>query len=425
MTAVADRKSADAYSAVLVAPRQGCALDDFLAGLGFYYVTSLVVGLGLLFGSGFVPGPRVPAAQRSAGFMDGFIRFDGTHYRSIAQDGYEYDPDTRSSVAFFPAYPLLTRFVTSVTGLQTEAALLLVSNASLAAAFVLLARYLRVRNPAVPPNSIGWALLTFGLWPATFFFRVAYAESLFLACALFTLYGITRGWPLVPLALAAGLATATRPVGVAVTAAFLWHVLARPEPWAARLRQACALVPLACWGLLAYMAYQWAAFGTPLAFAQTQEHWTHLTPVEHPGWGQKLWALATLEPIRGVYDPHSPRFWYRSEGDDNVLFVLSFWNPVLFVLAGGLLALGAWRRWLTGPELVLGVGLLAIPYLARAYEMSMASHGRFAAVVIPNYLVLGRLLAAAPAPVAAVAVSLSACLLAFWTALYTAGYPFF
>jgi hypothetical protein len=257
------------------------------------------------------------------------------------------------------------------------------------------------------------------------FFRMAYAESLFLACALLTLYGIARGWPLVPLALAAGLATATRPVGVAVTATLLWHVLARPGPLASRLRKALALAPLACWGLLAYMAYQWVAFGTPLAFAQTQQHWTHLAPEQHPGWGQKLWALATLEPIRGVYDPGSRRFWYLSEGDDNILFVLSFWNPVLFLLAGGLLALGAWRRWLTGPEIVLGVGLLAIPYVTRAYEMSMASHGRFAAVVIPNYLVLGRLLAAAPAPVAAVAVSLSACLLAFWTALYAAGYPFF
>src|SRR5207249_2578411 len=98
----------------------------------------------------------------------------------------------------------------------------------------------------------------------------------------------------------------------------------------------------------------------------------------------KFWSLVTLEPIRGVYDAHSPRFWGGAQTNENPLFNLSFWNPPLFIIAAALLALGACRRWLPGPEVVLGVGLLVIPYVTRAHEMSMGSHGRFGAVVIGN-----------------------------------------
>jgi hypothetical protein len=76
-------------------------------------------------------------------------------------------------------------------------------------------------------------------------------------------------------------------------------------------------------------------------------------------------------------------------------------------------------------ELVLGLGLVAIPYLTRSYEMSMASRGRFAAAVVVNYLVLGRLPArAGPVTVAAICtlLGLSLCIC---TALYAADYPVF
>jgi hypothetical protein len=173
------------------------------------------------------------------------------------------------------------------------------------------------------------------------------------------------------------------------------------------------------------MAYQYVEFGNPFAFAQTQEHWKHQIPVAHPTFAEKAWALVELEPIRGVFDPESRRYWRGADPSHGVLSNLFFWNPVLFVTSAALVAWGAWRKWLTGPEVVLGAALLAIPYLTRAYEMSMASHARFAAAVVVIYPMLGRLLAALPPPAACVAVSLSAVLLSYWTALYTAGYPFF
>jgi prepilin-type N-terminal cleavage/methylation domain-containing protein len=164
------------------------------------------------------------------------------------------------------------------------------------------------------------------------------------------------------------------------------------------------------------MFYLHYSFGNALAFAQTQEHWNFVeTP---PGWQHKLISLVSLEPFWGVYVPGSKRYWANFEPHDNPLFSLMFWNPILFAAVAGLLVYGIRKRWLTGVEGVLGVGLLAIPYLTRSYEMSMASHGRFGAVVVVSYLVLGRLLAKAPSLLACGACVGCTVLLCLWSALF-------
>ena len=90
-----------------------------------------------------------------------------------------------------------------------------------------------------------------------------------------------------------------------------------------------------------------------------------------------------------------------------------------------LVFIGARKSWLTGPEIVLSVLLLAIPYVTRAYEMCMASHARFAAVVFPAYIVLARLLAPLPQWVTWAVIGVFTMMLMTWTALYAAGHLFF
>jgi hypothetical protein len=395
--------------------------------LTYYYVTSLVVLLGLVFSAEYIrQRDRKLSPDGSDDLVGACVRFDGYHYRDIASRGYDYDPTKRSTVAFFPAFPLLARVTSAATGLAIEPSLLLVSNVFLAFAFVLFASYMRSRPDPARPSQTGWAILSFGLWPSAFFLHMALAESLFIATALLTLVGIHRRWNPWPTALVAGLATATRPVGVAVAAAFLWHVLScSPGRFGRRLGRAALLAVPACWGLLAYMAYQHVVFGNALGFAQTQENWTYRLPDLQTDLAEKARALLTLEPIRGVFDVSSPRYWLASASAEDPLFNLFFWNPVVFLASAGLVALGACRKWLTGAEVVLGASLLAIPYLTRSYEMSMASHARFATAVVVIYPVLGRLLDGLPPAMAASAAALSGGLLLCWTALYTAGYAFF
>ncbi|MCI0465354.1 MAG: hypothetical protein L0Z62_51190 [Gemmataceae bacterium] len=401
---------------------------DFLcAGLLCYYLTGLIVVLGVLVSHQYLKPAPHPAGP-PGDLLDAFARWDGRWYVQILQHGYTYDPHRHSSIAFFPAFPLLGRAVSALTGLRPELALLLVAHVCLAAAFVVLAAYVHRRygetssGGSRPRLAASCVLLAFGLLPTTCFFRMAYSESLFLLAALLALYGMERDWPLLVVAALIGLTTATRPVGVALLPPLLLHLRRRCPGWLGASWRFVALLPLACWGLLAFMAYQHYAFDDPLAFARTQEHWRMRPPV---AWPERLHALATLEPLWSVFDPSSPCYWRRHEPQGNPLFSLHLANPLYFVLAVVLVALGAWQRWLNAREVALAVGLLLIPYLTRSHDMCLAGMGRFAAVVVPVYLVLGQLLARLPPAGVGLAAGLSGFLLGAYSALFAAWYRFF
>lgn len=399
-------------------------IDDIVVGVLWYVISLIPVVLGIYFGTEHIVGNGGPNHPRP-GILTACSRFDGNHYREITDRGYRYNPSKRSTVAFFPVYPLMGSAVAFVTGWDARIALLVVSNFMLVCSFSAFSAYLRVRFPTIPSTTGSLIVGLLALWPAGLFFRMVYSESTFLFFTLIFLCGCTRRWPLPVLALLAGSVTAVRPVGLAATAAFVWYVLSDLSRGSAVRRSliAFAYCPLACWGLLAYMAYQYDCFGTPLAFAQTQEHWTYAAPVENDIW-EKAESLLAGEPIWGCYHHDSLRRWNRLDSSDNVLFNLAFWNPILFVGAFILIVYGAVRAWLSGEEVVLGLVLLIIPYLTRAYEMSMASHGRFAAVVLPAYIVLARLLTWQDWGMRAAFVICS-CILMIWCALFAAAYPFF
>jgi hypothetical protein len=257
-------------------------------------------------------------------------------------------------------------------------------------------------------------------FPTTFFFGMAYAESLFLFLALLVLYGIHRNWPLAALAFVAGLCTASRPVGVAVVVPLAWHAW-QTSPTAARAAagRLAWVVPLSLWGILAYMLFLHVEFGDALAFVHTQEHWRRLPAV---GLFDKIGLLASAEPVWSHYIPSAPAYWGKFD-DLPAWQSIEFANPILFVGAAGLIALGAAKRWLNVYEILFGAIVLFIPYVTRSYEMAMAGHGRFAAAAFPIYLVLGQILARMHWSVAVLIVAAFAFFRVMYTALFAAGYP--
>lgn len=167
------------------------------------------------------------------------------------------------------------------------------------------------------------------------------------------------------------------------------------------------------------MGYQEVAFGDPLAFAKTQQHWTRRTDL---GLFDRALSLASLEPIWSAYMPRSP---YSVLDDGLTPFSLMLLHPIYFVGFVVFVLVGAWKDWLSKEEIALSAALLFIPYLTRAYEWGMHSHGRFAAVVFPAYIVLGHLLARLPPIIVTLLVSLSAAMLTIYACLFAAGRPFF
>ena len=189
-------------------PRLG---DAFGIGLPFYYLTSLIVIVAVVFAVDFVPlCTRHPGSRKRVDLLSAFSAWDGEWYAQIASAGYSYDPERMSSVAFFPLYPSLAGALVHTTGMRAESALLVVSHGALMGLFVLLVMYVRQRFPGAGAGLAEFTVLAMGLFPTTFYFRMTYTESVFLLVTLLALYGMERHWGLLAIASIIGLATAAR-----------------------------------------------------------------------------------------------------------------------------------------------------------------------------------------------------------------------
>jgi hypothetical protein len=420
-----------------------CNMESGETSLGVYCFAWLVMLAGIVFGQTAIApswGPHSPAHTAATGdaLLDTLTYWDGQWYLEIASRGYSYSPRRMSSVAFFPAYPMLIRAVSGLTRLPPDWAALLLSQGFLAATYLLLLAYVRQRFPDAAAKLPVYVLLALGLFPPTFFMRMAYPESMFVFLTLLAMYGMTRNWRLAWIAAIVGLATATRLVGVALLlplSGYAWYssgqgsaacgtfvVTGGARRVADGLRRiACVVASMAAGlsGLLACMAYQWFAFGNPLAFVKAQDAWRHRVPDDL---FDKLAGLASWDPLWLAYIPGSPGYARLLDDPAPAMFSLQFANPVFFVGAAALVFAGAWKGWLSRGEIALAAGLILIPYAAKGFEMCMASQARFVAAAFPIYIVLGHILSRLPRPGAIAILALFGAYLAIYSAMLAAGY---
>jgi hypothetical protein len=349
-----------------------------------------------------------------------FANWDGQWYAHIARAGYSYDPSKSSSVAFFPAFPLVGRWLAWATGLPYDRSLTLAANVFFFLALALFADYLR-RRPDSPSELILYAPLALALFPVGFFFRMAYSESLFVLLSILVLYGLESRWPIWAVASLVGLTTATRAVGVALIAPLLladW----RRYPHAGRRMAVLGLAaPLCLWGLAAFMIFQSVRFDDPLALFKTHEHWRIRKESSRE---ERLLGIATFEPLWSVFDDSSPAYWRRHDQELGPIFSLQFANPIYFTGIILLVGYGTWRRWLSVEEVLFAAGALLIPYLLKGFEGCMQGQARYAMVAFPAYVVIGRMLVGLPPSYAAAFLSLSGFLLGTYSALFSGWFLF-
>jgi hypothetical protein len=372
--------------------------------------------------------------------LESLANWVGGYNQEIISKGYDYNPRKQTNLSCFPGYPLAAKSLT-VFGFSPTVALLLVSNASLLASFGLMAFYLRPGNRLpllgsrrgsnaataaserlMTRKMVVFALLAMGLWPVTFYFHVAYSESLLLCLSLLTMVAIARGWPLWNAAVIAGAATAVRPVAIALLFPIAWEAWRTSKTAQQAAGRMAVVLPIAFWGALAFMAYQWLRFGDPFAsFATELNNW-RFRPASPPG--DKFWAIVTWEPIWGAYIPGAWANYPDQETLAIPFFSLHAANPIFWVAAVVLTALGSFKRWLTPHEALFAAASLGLSYYARGYETCMSSQGRLTAAVFPIYIVLACLLARLPWAVSLVLLALSAFMMVAYMALFTAGYWF-
>jgi len=297
--------------------------------------------------------------------LDGWARWDTAHYVAIAGGGYGGDnPSPHGGVGFFPLFPLLMRGAVEGVGAAPTPAHLALAGIVLANICFLLAVPLMARvGTACFGEAAGRnAALLVCVAPFGFFFNAAYSESLFLLLSLLALWLAAEGrwWGA---GLAAGLASATRLVGLALWPARL--VMAwRRRGSAAEVAAAAVLAPLGAAGYLGYGAWK---FDDPFAYFRAQATWGGWE--EHVRFYAELFARNPMRALTG--DPR------------HLIIVLNVVVALVFLAC----LPRVWRS--LDPGIALFTTLLVVVQAA----FTWVSLGRYLLPAVGVYLVVGALLA--------------------------------
>jgi hypothetical protein len=154
-------------------------------------------------------------------FWDTFARHDSGWYYQIARTGFHYTPEGRDTIAFFPVYPLLMRYVGRMFGRSPSDVYLGGIVVSWTAFVVAMIALYHLASLDVPRRRAARAVLFTTIFPFAFFFGVVYTESTFLMFTVLTFYCFrTRRW--IAGGLCGALATASRVNGVLMLPALAW-----------------------------------------------------------------------------------------------------------------------------------------------------------------------------------------------------------
>jgi len=334
-----------------------------------FLVTRVIVFAGAYLSDIALP---MVANDEPRGALAIWHRWDTVWYAEIVDQGYSYTPGEKSSVAFFPLYPLLISILKPVLG-DTVAAGLLISNIAFLGTLILLYRLIEAKFDS--RATAGRAVFYLASFPTAFFFTTAYTESLFLllsVAAADAAHGRRWGWA----AVCGALCAATRSFGVLIGLLVLLEWLAAHGWTVSAIRQAgtwqklraalrtdwrslvvICLIPL---GLLAYMLYLAATVGDPLAFWTAQAAWgfTNIGPV-----------AVIARDIERVARGELPYFTY--------LNILAFLGVLGLCIPIG-------RRLGAGYALYTFVSVL-LPMFSRTESMI-----RYILVLFPAFMIVGR-----------------------------------
>ena len=345
----------------------------------------LYLFVGSLFAS-LVPVSRFQTVTMDVPFgrMGLWSHWDGEHYVALAAGGYLQPPE-QVSPAFFPLYPLLMRSFAGLFGGPVSWGALSVWGtliSLLALPFALFFVY-RIAESGWDAGVARGAVLALAFFPTTFFLNAAYTESLFLALSAGSLWAARVRGNLLLACLLAGLAAATRNVGIFLLAPLVYEWFRNRDLY----RWRGLYLALAPSGLVAYATYLWLRFGDPLLFYTDQQKWGR-EPAGPIATAAKAWRSAAegatrlLDPAL-LSDPSLTNLANHLAGAAN-LYNLLFFLFALVVLLAGLRDLP--------PDLALYAFLLVLPAaLFGTPQSPLMGAPRYVLVAFPLFIVLGLL----------------------------------
>lgn len=294
---------------------------------------------------------------RTDPFWDALARYDSGWYFQIARFGYHYTPEGRDTIAFFPVYPLLMRYVGRLFG-RAPSDLYIggVAVSWLAFALAMVGLYKLAALDLSPRRSARVLMLT-AVFPFAYFFGAVYTEATFLAACVWSFYAFrTRRWLLG--GVCGAIATATRVNGILMWPALAWLVWTSvfrgpgtPEVTDERTRArervfallALFLVPC---GIGAYSLFVYTLSGRPLEWVATVERWGYY-PGGTPGLallqliqalvtrpyeylaGERMALYDTLNGLTGLlFVLGTPVVWYRLGAAYGLFMAANLWLPL-------------------------------------------------------------------------------------------------
>ena len=239
----------------------------------------------------------INGALRHHAILHELANWDGLLYRQLANNGYpNFVPHARSTLGFFPLYPLMMWPLGHVMSWVTGKAFI---DGLTLAGLVISGIGGAIMTVLVQRLASGWwgeaagrrAVLLFCLFPGSVVFSMAYAEGVALPLAAGCILALQRRrWLLA--GVLAGIATAVTPEAVVlvVVCAVSAALELRRRGWRARTSLLAPLLSVT--GVAAFAIYLWAHAGTPFAYTQAQKY----------GWNEKFDLFAIGHLLRSLAD---------------------------------------------------------------------------------------------------------------------------
>jgi len=201
-------------------------------------------------------------------FFNHFMHWDAVWYTHIAVYGYRNSTVHIPTIAFFPGYPIIMKFIHSLTNKDISFLYILPALVFQGASIYML--YLLLKDLNKKESTIYMVVLLFAFYPSSFFGMSAYPVSALNFFAISVFYFLRKNQYLLASFLA-GLGTLFGPLAVFLSVVVFFDIVKNKKT--ADFIKAIPYTMLSIWGFVAFVLYSFYKFKDPIAFIHAQDWW--------------------------------------------------------------------------------------------------------------------------------------------------------